>query len=89
MVLGHWLMVAITPDGHITNALAVVPALQPLTWLLQVMPLFFLVGGFSNRASLTAARRRGDADATWLRGRLTRCADIRATCQKRRRTGRT
>ena len=58
VVLGHWLMVAITPDGHITNALAVVPALQPLTWLLQVMPLFFLVGGVAHAHTLASLERR-------------------------------
>ncbi|MGO4596819.1 acyltransferase family protein [Terrabacter sp. 2RAF25] len=58
VVLGHWLMVAITPDGQITNALAVVPALQPLTWLLQVMPLFFLVGGVAHAHTLESLERR-------------------------------
>lgn len=60
VILGHWLMVAITPAGQITNALAVVPALQPLTWLLQVMPLFFLVGGVAHaRARVARAAPAG------------------------------
>lgn len=58
VILGHWLMVALTPDGHITNALAVVPALQPLTWVLQVMPLFFLVGGVAHAHTLESLERR-------------------------------
>ncbi|GAA2747399.1 acyltransferase family protein [Terrabacter aerolatus] len=58
VVLGHWLMVALTPDGRITNALAVVPSLQPLTWLLQVMPLFFLVGGVAHAHTLESLERR-------------------------------
>jgi len=61
VVLGHWLMVAITPDGRISNALAVVPALQPLTWLLQVMPLFFLVGGVAHAHTLQSLERRSPA----------------------------
>jgi len=61
VILGHWLMVAITPDGRITNALAVVPALQPLTWFLQVMPLFFLVGGVAHAHTLESLERRPPA----------------------------
>jgi fucose 4-O-acetylase-like acetyltransferase len=58
VILGHWLMVAITPDGRITNALTVVPSLQPLTWVLQVMPLFFLVGGVAHAHTLESLERR-------------------------------
>jgi fucose 4-O-acetylase-like acetyltransferase len=76
VVLGHWLMVSITPDGQITNALAVVPALQPLTWLLQVMPLFFLVGGVAHAHTLESLERwrpepRGRY-AAFFRARATR-----------------
>ncbi|MFH9369891.1 acyltransferase [Streptomyces anulatus] len=77
VVLGHWLMAAVTPDG-IGNLLAVVPALQPLTWLLQVMPVFFFVGGFSHALSyrsLLRKRPEGTADSVYsafLRARLQR-----------------
>ncbi|MFC8698006.1 acyltransferase [Streptomyces parvus] len=57
VVLGHWLMAAVTPDG-VGNLLAVVPALQPLTWLLQVMPVFFFVGGFSHALSCRSLLRK-------------------------------
>ncbi len=59
VVLGHWLMVVVTPDGQITNALTIVPSLQPLTWALQVMPLFFLVGGVAHSYALESLERRG------------------------------
>lgn len=59
VVLGHWLMGALTPDGRATNVLAQVPALQPLTWVLQVMPLFFLVGGVAHAHALASAARVG------------------------------
>ena len=76
VVLGHWLMVAITTDGQITNALAVVPALQPLTWLLQVMPLFFLVGGVAHAHTLESLERRRPQNrgryAAFFRARATR-----------------
>ncbi|MFD5199508.1 acyltransferase [Streptomyces sp. NPDC058375] len=77
VVLGHWLMAAVTPDG-VGNLLAVVPALQPLTWLLQVMPVFFFVGGFSHALSyrsLLRKRPEGAGDSVYsafLRARLQR-----------------
>ena len=58
VILGHWLMVVLTDDGQITNALALVPDLQPLTWVLQVMPLFFLVGGVAHAHTLESLDRR-------------------------------
>lgn len=77
VVLGHWLMAAVTPDG-VGNLLAVVPALQPLTWLLQVMPVFFFVGGFAHALSyrsLLRKRPEGSTDSVYtafLRARLQR-----------------
>ncbi|MFD7674515.1 acyltransferase family protein [Streptomyces anulatus] len=83
VVLGHWLMAAVTPDG-VGNLLAVVPALQPLTWLLQVMPVFFFVGGFSHALSYRSLLRKrperpegseGSEDSVYsafLRARLQR-----------------
>lgn len=56
VVIGHWLMAVIwlQPDGDVVilNALDEHPGLQLLTWAFQVMPLFFLAGGFSNGRSL-------------------------------------
>ncbi|MBB1253952.1 acyltransferase [Streptomyces sp. OF3] len=79
VVLGHWLMAAVGTgpggDPEVGNLLAVLPALQPLTWLLQVMPVFFLVGGFSHALSYRSLRRRaGDASPypAFLRARLQR-----------------
>jgi len=76
VMLGHWLMVDITADGHISNALVVVPALQPLTWVLQVMPLFFLVGGVAHAHALESLDRRWPTPrgryAAFVRSRATR-----------------
>ena len=73
VVVGHWLMAVIwlPPDGDVVilNALDDHPALQLLTWVFQVMPLFFLAGGFSNGRSLAADA--GDAGA-WLGRRARR-----------------
>ncbi|MFD3457383.1 acyltransferase [Streptomyces sp. NPDC058691] len=76
VVLGHWLMAAVsTRDGggiEVGNLLAVRPALQPLTWALQVMPVFFFVGGFSHALSYRSVVRAGGGYATFLRARLRR-----------------
>ena len=75
VVLGHWLMATVVvQDGHLTgaNALTAIPALQPSTWLLQVMPLFFVAGGFSNITVWRSLRRRGDSYPEYLHGRLVR-----------------
>ncbi|PZM89483.1 MAG: acyltransferase, partial [Actinobacteria bacterium] len=56
VVLGHWLVsvVEYDSDGRLTgrSALPDLPWAYPLTWLVQVLPLFFLVGGYANAASL-------------------------------------
>ncbi len=76
VVLGHWLMVVVTPAGEITNALVLVPWLQPVTWVLQVMPLFFLVGGVAHAHSLESLTRRAGTGvgryATFVHARAVR-----------------
>lgn len=55
VVFGHWTMAALEqkPSGfEATNVLALTPRAWLITWLLQVMPVFFLVGGFSNAVVL-------------------------------------
>ncbi len=72
VVVGHWLTTSVFRDGDALaweNALSVIPAAHPVTWLLQVMPLLFFVGGFANARSL--ARHEGDYLA-FLRTRLVR-----------------
>ncbi|MFJ8887673.1 acyltransferase family protein [Streptomyces sp. NPDC102402] len=77
VVLGHWLMAAVTSEG-VGNLLAVVPGLQLLTWVLQIMPVFFFVGGFSHALSYRSLLRRRPEDSTasvypsFLRARLQR-----------------
>lgn len=74
VVLGHWLSVAVTYDGRFggDSVLAVAPWAHPLTWLFQVMPVFFLVGGFSNAVSLASYRQRGGTAVGWILGRTDR-----------------
>src|SRR3982751_3653150 len=59
VILGHWLMGVVTAGGQISNALVASPALRLATWVLQVMPLFFLVGGVAHAHALASLDRRG------------------------------
>ncbi len=75
VVLGHWMLVApYAPAGEIElrNILAEQPWTQFLTWLFQVMPVFFFVGGYSNAASWTSARTVPEKRHAWATGRLRR-----------------
>lgn len=76
VVLGHWLVSAIRYDdqGRPTgsSALEAMPWAYPITWVVQVMPLFFVIGGYANAASLTSHRGRGEDGVTWLQDRTGR-----------------
>ncbi len=75
VVIGHWLAAApyVSETGlEIVRMLGVSPWLHGLTWALQVMPVFFIVGGYANGASWEAARRDGVDYGVWLHGRLRR-----------------
>jgi surface polysaccharide O-acyltransferase-like enzyme len=77
VVFGHWLMAAITfEDGEIVpgHLLELTTWTHPLTWVFQVMPLFFFVGGYSNALSWRSAKGRGEPYGAWLRARLRRLA---------------
>ncbi|RPI12367.1 MAG: hypothetical protein EHM60_12120, partial [Lysobacterales bacterium] len=72
---GHWLIAApwvSAGELRLDHMLAVQPWTQWLTLLFQVMPVFFLVGGYSNAASWEAARRSGTPYGTWVAGRARR-----------------
>ena len=79
VVLGHWLVSAIIEDqqGRPTgrSALESLPWAYPITWVVQVMPVFFIIGGYANAASLASHRNRGGDGVSWLQdrsGRLVR-----------------
>ena len=75
VIVGHWLVAATqVRDGVLVgeNMLAVAPWTQWLTWVFQVMPVFFLVGGYSNGVSWTATVQRGGSYSNWLTSRVQR-----------------
>ncbi|MEU9704224.1 acyltransferase [Streptomyces sp. NPDC047981] len=70
---GHWLLGGFTlsDDGAIHNAspLAAFGGLAPVSWILQMLGIFFLVGGY---ASVLSFRRHEGSTGAWLKGRLAR-----------------
>lgn len=75
VVYGHWLVAApevVNGEIRIGHALTDIPWTRGLTWVLQVMPVFFFVGGYSNALGLRAARRKGVPYGKWLNDRLRR-----------------
>jgi len=75
VVIGHWLMAAAyLADGRlrIGDMLEFAPWTQWLTWAFQVMPLFFMVGGYANGVSWQSATRKGIGYHLWLSARLQR-----------------
>ena len=76
VAFGHWLALVAVEDanGQLQggNALEFVPELGWASWLLQVMPLFFVVGGFSSAMSLDSHNRKGGRPQDWIAARLRR-----------------
>jgi hypothetical protein len=73
VVIGHWLSASvwIQSDGDITvmNTLEWIPYADWFTWVVQVMPIFFFVGGYANARALD---RRQVGRRTWIVGRFRR-----------------
>ncbi len=77
VVLWHWGLTMLVWRGgapHATSPLAYTPGLWIFTWVLQVMPLFFFVGGAVHLASWRRARDRGEPLGGFVRRRLGQLA---------------
>ncbi len=75
VISGHWFMIApqVTDDHlNLNNMLELAPWTHWLSWGFQVMPIFFLVGGYANGVSWSAAIRQGQRYNEWLSIRLGR-----------------
>ncbi|MFU7528172.1 acyltransferase family protein [Qipengyuania sp. ASV99] len=81
VVFGHWLMAGLYVDeaGELQRGdlLSVAPWAHWLTWGFQVMPVFFLVGGYSNGVSWDATTGKAQPGQTgvyrdWLASRVQR-----------------
>ncbi|MFJ9418946.1 acyltransferase [Streptomyces sp. NPDC101227] len=73
---GHWLLGGFTRDAegalHNASPLTALSFLAPLSWVLQMLGIFFLVGGYASVLSYRRATGRGESTARWLGGRLAR-----------------
>lgn len=76
VVVLHALMVGVeitAADGlHTSVALSGEAWFVPITWLLQVMPLFFIAGGFASLSQWRRMRARGASAAEYVAGRVRR-----------------
>jgi len=76
VVFGHWLVITpwVSADGvfHADHLLTRSDLARWLTWLFQVMPVFFAVGGYANAVSWDSATKRGTPYGDWLVARLRR-----------------
>ena len=75
VAVGHWAgMVAVLDGDELVggNLLDFSPEYGWITWIGQVMPLFFFVGGFASAVSLTSAERKGTRPTDWVATRLRR-----------------
>ncbi|MFJ9695506.1 acyltransferase [Kitasatospora sp. NPDC101183] len=74
--IGHWMLggLVLSPDGALHNAspLSSLGFFAPLSWGLQLLGVFFLVGGHSSVRSLERAREKGVSYGGWLRSRTVR-----------------
>jgi fucose 4-O-acetylase-like acetyltransferase len=72
VAVGHWLAAATTWRGHTLvaeNILVVEPWTQWLTWVVQPVPLLFVLGGWAGARAWAAT---GTGATTWIAGRVHR-----------------
>ena len=75
VVVGHWLATGIVyQHGHLdgVDVLSVVAWTSWLTLVLQVVPVFFVVGGYANALSWTRYHAAGGSSTNWIRQRALR-----------------
>lgn len=76
VVIGHWLLSVMTYDDGTfgrDNPLVLMPWTQWLTWVFQVVPVFFAVAGYASAVSWARFEAEGTATRQeWLRRRVSR-----------------
>ena len=76
VVFGHWLAASIwlRPDGEIAlmNSLQWIPYSAWVTWIVQVMPIFFFVGGYANARALRGVEAGERLRRDWITTRVRR-----------------
>lgn len=78
VVVGHLLMIGATiRPGHglvVERTLLETNWIGPVTWIAQVMPLFFVVGGFAGIGAWRRLEGAGGSAADFIRSRILRLA---------------
>lgn len=75
VLFGHCALLLATIDSggvRIGNLLGAVPALAPVTWLVQIMPLFFLAGGAAGAYGRRSGNGKNPPWGVWLFTRAQR-----------------
>lgn len=75
VVIGHWTIAIISWNSGVirsTSAVGKAPGLWLATWVCQVMPVFFFVGGYANLVAYDSTRRRGGTALDFVRDRVRR-----------------
>ncbi|WP_169823252.1 acyltransferase family protein [Aldersonia kunmingensis] len=75
VVLWHWSLSITHWNGNelvMPNPIDYLPGTWAATWVLQVMPVFFFVGGYANLAGWEAITRDGGGAARFLGARMRR-----------------
>ncbi len=76
VVFGHWLAASIwlQPNDEISllNSLEWIPYAGWVTWVVQVMPLFFLAGGYANARGLRKVIAGEERRRAWITARARR-----------------
>ncbi|MGH6656520.1 MAG: acyltransferase family protein [Actinocrinis sp.] len=75
VVYGHWLLAAVSyRHGQLSglDAIDYINWGRWVTWGLQVMPVFFLVGGYVNAGSWSLHHAEGQGWTRWVRDRVMR-----------------
>lgn len=73
VVIWHWVFTVVVwqDDGpHASNPIGYTSGLWALTWLLQVMPLFFFCGGYAHIRTWRSAQAKGQNWLSFIVGRI-------------------
>ncbi len=78
----HWVFNIVTwhPHPGTTSPIGTISGLWAMTWVLQVMPLFFFVGGFAHLTTWESVERAGGGYGQFLTRRLRRLLPPAAVC---------
>ncbi len=75
VVIWHWVFTVLSISEtrvDANNPIGTTPGLWIATWVLQVLPLFFFVGGYAHLIVWNKVRSRGGGWGTFVYGRLKR-----------------